>query len=114
MKNIKTLNYIDKANSFGKISGEAKILDYLLHKGPLAIPLDSNTWKLYSKGEFDGCNSGLIYYNHVITLVGVTKTSWIIRNSWGADWGEDGYIRIKRGGNPCGIFDISFYPNLVK
>lgn len=114
MNNQKTLSYINKGNAYTRISGEANFLDYLLHKGPLSVCLDSNTWKLYNNGEFDGCNMDKVDYNHCITLIGVTKTSWIIRNSWGADWGEVGHIRIKRGGNPCGMFGSAFYPNLIK
>jgi len=46
--------------------------------------------------------SGLCYYattDHVVSLVGWDDNSgegyWILRNSWGADWGEGGYMRIK-------------------
>ena len=34
--------------------------------------------------------------NHVVQLIGYTSEYWIVKNSWGADWGEDGFIRITR------------------
>lgn len=55
-----------------------------------------------SKTECRDTYSGTCYYaasDHVVALVGWDDNGgdgyWILRNSWGADWGEDGYMRIK-------------------
>jgi hypothetical protein len=44
---------------------------------------------------------------HAVTVVGYGTERgidfWLIKNSWGPQWGEEGYIRIKRGSNACGI-----------
>jgi len=55
----------------------------------------------YSSGVFTGCNyEQNIDIDHAVQLVGYNKAAsrgknyWIVRNSWGSGWGEEGYIRL--------------------
>ena len=44
--------------------------------------------------------------DHAVLLVGYGTDDldyWTVKNSWGENWGEDGYFRIERGGGTCGI-----------
>lgn len=50
--------------------------------------------------------------NHAITIVGYTSDAWIIKNSWGPRWGENGFFRLARGSNMCGINTEIAYPIL--
>lgn len=51
--------------------------------------------------------------NHAVLLVGYGRCHktgqkyWIVKNSWGAQWGEDGYFRIRRGSDECAIESIA-------
>ncbi|CAL5414646.1 unnamed protein product [Camellia sinensis] len=40
---------------------------------------------------------------------------WVVRNSWGSNWGENGYIRLERNinsiGGKCGIAQMASYPH---
>jgi len=62
----------------------------------------------YSKGIFAGCTDhSKSSLDHCIAVVGYGTEGgvdyWLIKNSWGTWWGENGYIRLKRGVNMCGI-----------
>ena len=74
----------------------------LIEHGPIAISVDASLWYLYESGIFNGehgkCGSTI---NHAVTLVGYDseengQSYWIVKNSWGSRWGEDGYIRLPR------------------
>jgi len=75
----------------------------------MVINVDAQRWNFYSSGVFDGCDQKNPIIDHVVQLVGFGTDSsrgdyWLIRNSWSAGWGEDGYIRIKREKTPrCGV-----------
>ncbi|GKT36422.1 dipeptidyl peptidase 1-like [Aduncisulcus paluster] len=52
--------------------------------------------------------------NHCVVAVGYGTTDdgqdfWRVRNSWTTDWGEDGYFRISRGNDACGIESLPVY-----
>lgn len=44
-------------------------------------------------------------------MVGAYPDYWLVKNSWGIEWGDKGYIKIKRG-NTCNICETPFYPIL--
>ena len=88
---------------------EEEIKEFLYETGPLAIALNANPLQTYSGGILDKTSSQcpVSGINHAVTLVGYGAESgvdyWIVKNSWGANWGENGYFRIRRGTSCCGV-----------
>jgi len=84
----------------------------------VAINAESYQFQFYESGVFDwaDCPNGAETLDHGVGVVGYGtengKDYWIVRNSWGASWGENGYIRFARGANvnQCGILDQPSYP----
>ncbi|MEO8073191.1 MAG: C1 family peptidase [Acidobacteriota bacterium] len=91
-----------------KLPTVAQLKTALIEHGPLAMPVFyDNCLANYRGGvfnEFDQKESGQI--NHVVLLVGWDdeKQAWLIKNSWGENWGEKGFAWIKYGSNNIGVF----------
>jgi C1A family cysteine protease len=51
----------------------------------------------------------------VIVGYGVSGTTpyWIVRNQWGTNWGQAGYVFIRRNTNECGIAVEAGYPTVL-
>lgn len=85
----------------------------------VAIEADQAAFQLYKSGVFSAeCGSNL---DHGVLAVGYGTDNgqdyYIVKNSWGSNWGEGGYIRLARGGSlppegQCGILIEPSYPNL--
>ncbi|KAL3274150.1 hypothetical protein HHI36_015564 [Cryptolaemus montrouzieri] len=84
---------------------------------PVSIGIDAtNNLQRYESGIFtdDTCTSTI---NHGVLVVGYGSENgqdfWIIKNSWGAEWGEAGYFRFLRNAEKnCGITTYALYPTL--
>jgi len=82
------------------------VMKALVEIGPLAVNVQADVWSDYVSGVFDGCkNASNVAIDHVVQLVGYGTDPhggdyWLIRNSWDATWGENGYIRLKRSSSP--------------
>ena len=79
-----------------------------LQQRPISVGVDASTWALYREGILTVCGHNI---NHGVLLVGVGDGYWKIKNSWGANWGENGYIRIGKG-NTCAVCENPLYPVL--
>ena len=90
---------------------EDEVKEFLYETGPLAVALNADFLSSYTGGIIDYTSSKCPYsgINHAVTLVGYGTDGsssldyWIVKNSWGKDWGESGYFRIRRGNGTCGI-----------
>jgi C1A family cysteine protease len=87
--------------------GDCKALEAAVARQPVMAVVDALNWESYHGGIFSSCTSKL---NHAVLVVGYTPEYWIVQNSWGTTFGEQGYIRLKKG-NTCGICELAAYPN---
>ncbi|XP_069326278.1 cathepsin W [Eulemur rufifrons] len=106
---------------------EQRIAQYLATHGPITVTINMKLLRQYQKGVIKAtpttCNPQ--HVDHSVLLVGFGRDQreegigaetvspqsrprrsipyWILKNSWGAHWGEKGYFRLHRGNNTCGI-----------
>ncbi|KAK3149313.1 hypothetical protein QOZ80_3AG0215690 [Eleusine coracana subsp. coracana] len=87
---------------------------------PVSVALNggADVFQFYGGGVLDGdeCGTDL---NHAVAAVGYGterdgKRYWVMKNSWGKSWGEEGYVRIRRGSRGgegvCGLAKLPSYP----
>lgn len=104
----KGINQI-KSYVHGK-KGDEEYLKGLVAQGVCDIAIDATGWAfaMYSGGIYVGDQCIPNYMNHAVGLVGYGTENnvdyWIVRNSFGVKWGEDGYVRmIRNDGNRCNV-----------
>ncbi|KAF5294526.1 hypothetical protein FQA39_LY13380 [Lamprigera yunnana] len=99
---------IDKFDCDSFLDQEEYILQAIATIGPVAVAVNAVTWQYYLGGVIQfNCGGEFDLLNHSVQLVGYDLTTdipyYIVRNSWGEDFGDKGYLYIAVGSNLCGL-----------
>ncbi|XP_036449134.1 cathepsin L1-like [Colossoma macropomum] len=88
--------------------------------GPISVLINASrhSFQLYESGVYDEPNCSSSKLSHAVLLVGYgtegnTQDYWLVKNSWGVNWGDKGYIKMSRNkNNQCGIAKHAVYPEV--
>jgi len=92
-------------------TNEKTIAAYVSKNGPVSIGINANMMQFYTGGVAHPrkamCQPQELDHGVLIAGYGTDESSgkpyWLVKNSWGTGWGEDGYYRIFRGDGSCGV-----------
>ncbi|XP_064596552.1 procathepsin L-like [Liolophura sinensis] len=100
-----------------KSGSESDLQAAVASVGPVSVSIDAAhlSIHLYQSGVYyeSRCNSSNL--NHAVLVVGYGSENgsdyWLVKNSWGTQWGQQGYIKMSRNrDNNCGIATQASYP----
>ena len=88
-------NYVVTVTNSYRVVGEQAMINQVLAGRTLSVAVDAHQWGPYQSGIFSGCSVNY-NVNHAVNIVGVNVPGryWIIRNSWGSWWGDNGYMKL--------------------
>ncbi|KAG9276598.1 cathepsin K [Astyanax mexicanus] len=101
-----------------KKGSEGALTSAVAKVGPVSVGIDAmqSTFQFYKRGVYYDPNCDKENINHAVLAVGygVTpkgKKYWIVKNSWGEEWGKQGYVLMARNrNNACGIANLASFP----
>jgi hypothetical protein len=99
----------------GDAKNEENYLKHLRNEGSLAVSMDARSLQLYESGILEACPDEGTMSGHAVVIEGYGTEGesgidyYLVRNSWGPDWGEEGYFKIRRSKsiNTCQLYDYS-------
>jgi len=97
------------------LPNEQALMVAVAYVGPIAVGIDASDLNSYHQNVYKSFTCSSLIANHAVLVVGYGTTPegedyWIVKNSWGKNWGEGGYFRIARNYNMCGIANHASFP----
>jgi len=98
---------IAKISSFTTIGSEQQAQSYMQSNGPLSVCVDAESWQYYNGGIITTSSDCGTSLDHCVGITGYGTQDgvsyWWVRNSWGSDWGQSGYLQVQSMQDVCGI-----------
>lgn len=96
-------------------------LQYAVFENPVSVAIEADTayFQSYSEGVITGTRCGT-NLDHGVLIVGYGEENgilyWLVKNSWGTSWGDDGYVKIERSNefDDAGTCGIGMQPSFPK
>ncbi|XP_034250554.1 cathepsin O-like [Thrips palmi] len=90
------------------VGREDIMVSMLANHGPIIVAVNALTWQHYLGGVIQfHCDGSLDHINHAVQIVGYDRTAaiphYIVRNSWGTAFGDNGYLYLAMNSNMCGV-----------
>lgn len=96
---------------------EVSMKNAIFSNGPVSIAFEVvDGFRDYMSGVYTSttCKNSPSDVNHAVLAVGYGSLDgvdyWLVKNSWGADWGDEGFFKIQRGVNMCGVAVCNSFP----
>ncbi|KAJ8429996.1 hypothetical protein Cgig2_033921 [Carnegiea gigantea] len=102
------------------LGAEDELKDAVALIRPVSVAFEVvDGFRFYKEGVYTStvCGTKPTDVNHAVLAVGYGVEDgipyWLIKNSWGAGWGDNGYFKMERGKNMCGVATCASYPILA-